>query len=47
MEFSFKINKHDGPNKCDGRKFFKNVCFFYPENMKNSEKNNKFLNLAV
>ena len=25
----------------------RNVWFFYPENMKNSEKNNKSLNLAV
>ena len=47
MDFSFKINKRDGPNKCDGRKFFKKCLFFYLENMKNSEKNNKSLNVAV
>ena len=47
MEISFIINKRDGPNKCDGRKFFKKILVFSPENMKNSEKNNKSLNLAV
>ena len=36
--FSLKINKHDGPNNRDGRKFWKVFLYFFGRKLKISQQ---------